>query len=307
MHSLADKSQKNKNQTKPKGEVEAKKTSKAAVQFADHRPETAAHRKLQNVANNAQNKSGIVQLKKVVQLKEQDALHLAKTLHPKKKAYASIQELIDNKLEFSKEDWESIVLAYNRGLATGQPRLRAVYPEVKKEVATSKKPSKNKYVGYDNHGNTFQATTMQKIGERLQDTIHSIVHHAPDLASTGVEMATHTVDAKALYTATSEFINAIKATGGDLSAGDYKSLAVHLVDAMAGAVRSGASVASVTHHVSGALAQYGTGIPGIGYLVKLTGDGMWYSAEYVRKKFRKVMDPKILKDPTHKKRIGKMD
>jgi hypothetical protein len=305
MYAQVEKPKENKSRAVANSVAQKQSCGESTYQLVDNRPAAIAQRKLKGMVNNS-NHSVIVQLNRIVQLKEKDALELASNLHPMKKSFVSITQLTESKLDFSKASWESIVSAYNSELEVGQPRLRAVYPEVEAEV-TKKESTKGRITGFGSDGKPFSLTTMQKVGEKLQAAIRTAIHHAPDLASTGLEMATHTVDGKALYTASSEFIKALKESGGDLSAGDYKSLAVHLADAAAGAVRSGASVASVTHRVSQSLEMVGVGIPGIGLLVKLTGDGMWYSAEYARNKFHQVMDPRILKDPTHKKRINKMD
>ncbi|WP_298773941.1 hypothetical protein [uncultured Shewanella sp.] len=122
-----------------------------------------------------------------------------------------------------------------------------------------------------------------------------------------VQVSKWPLDAKALTTAVSEVLTAIKESKGDLKNGDYKALALHISDGAAGMIRSGASVASVVHKVSHALETVGASVPGIGLLVKLTGDTMWYSAQLAREKVHNAIEPSMLKDPVHKERLNKLD
>lgn len=233
---------------------------------------------------------------------------LAQQLHPENRTFDNINELTQSKLEFSRESWVDVVRSYNKESNSDELRLRVAYPKDNTALTTNKKDNlSDRITGFGNDGKTFKPSTMDYISEKLHKVVHTAIHHAPDLASTGLEIYTETADAKALSTAVTEVLTAIKESHGDLTHGDYKSLAVHITDGAAGMIRSGASVASVTHKVSHALETVGVGIPGIGLLVKLTGDAMWYSADFAKDQVHNAMDASILKDPVHKDRLHKLD
>ncbi|WP_299495736.1 hypothetical protein [uncultured Shewanella sp.] len=233
---------------------------------------------------------------------------LATHLHPDQQSFDNINELTQSKLEFSRESWSDVVRSYNKESNSTGLRLRVAYPKESTELTATQQGSlKSRIQGFGSDGKTFKPSTMDNVSEKLHKVVHTAIHHAPDMASTGIEMATHTVDAKALTTAVSEVLTAMKESKGDLTHGDYKSLALHITDGAAGMIRSGASVASVVHKVSHALESVGANVPGIGLLVKLTGDTMWYSAQLAREKVHNAIEPSMLKDPIHKARLNKLD
>ncbi|MCL1127597.1 hypothetical protein [Shewanella surugensis] len=233
---------------------------------------------------------------------------LASNLHPENRTFENINELTQSKLEFSRESWVDVVRSYNNESNSNGLRLRVAYPKDNTELTTNKKENlSDRIIGFGSDGKAFKPSTMDVMNEKLHKIVHTAIHHTPDLASTGFEMATHTLDPKALSTAVTEVLTAMKESHDDLKHGDYKALAVHIADAAAGTIRSGASVASVVHHVSNALETVGVGIPGIGLLVKLTGDAMWYSAQHAKEQVHNAMDSSILKDPIHKARLNKLD
>ncbi len=119
-------------------------------------------------------------------------------------------------------------------------------------------------------------------------------HHKAGLASTGVEVATHTVDILALNTVFNELKGAMSGLGKDVEHGDIWSIVNKCVDASAAAIRGGASIAMVTHGWGEA-----TGIP-------LVGDVAWYGSGTLRDKINATIRPYMLKSINHKAKIGKL-
>jgi hypothetical protein len=136
--------------------------------------------------------------------------------------------------------------------------------------------------------------TKEKLHGAAIGAANYVRGHPAALASTGVEMATGSVDALALRTALNELHAAMSGMGNDLSHGDIWSIVDRCVDASAAVIRGGASIHSVTHAWG-----HATGIP-------LVGDAAWYGAANVRDKLKKAIHPHMLKAIEHKKKIGKL-
>ncbi|WP_298773943.1 hypothetical protein [uncultured Shewanella sp.] len=116
---------------------------------------------------------------------------LASHLHPDNRTFDNINELTQSKLAFSRESWVDVVRSYNKESNSNGLRLRVAYPQEATELTATKKENlKDRIQGFGSNGKAFKPSTMDNVSEKLHKVVHTAIHHAPDLASTGIEMAT---------------------------------------------------------------------------------------------------------------------